>query len=73
MGIVQAELKTRKDPVASWTRRANRVRSGADPHAALSTYLNFMKETEDLREVMADAAGQVDARINEMIDQARGK
>lgn len=66
-------LKTRKDPVASWTRRANRVRSGADPHAALSTYLNFMKETEDLREVMADAAGQVDARINEMIDQAREK
>lgn len=64
-------MKVRADPVASWENRAKKIRSGRNPHSALSSYLNFMKETEALRGIMQDNAGQVEAEIERIIDERR--
>lgn len=66
-------MKVRTDPVASWKSRAQKIRSGKNPHSALSSYLNFMKETEILRKIMQEAADQVEAEIDRMIDERRGR
>ena len=66
-------MKVRADPVASWKSRAQKIRSGRNPHSALSSYLNFMKETEILRQIMQEVAGEVEAEIDRMIDERRGR
>lgn len=66
-------MKVRADPVASWESRAKKIRSGRNPHSALSSYLNFMKETEPLRGIMQETAGQVEAEIDRIIDERRGR
>lgn len=66
-------MKVRSDPVASWESRAKKIRSGRNPHSALSSYLNFMKEAETLRDIMQETAGQVEAEIDRIIDERRGR
>lgn len=61
------------DPVASWRDRLNTVRQQADSHEALKRYCDFMSQTKVLRAQIDEAAGQLDAYIQQLIDEARGK
>lgn len=62
-----------QDPIPSWQRRLENLRSEDNPHAALRKYRNFMDQTEKIREALLEAARQVDAYIEEQIDRMRGK
>lgn len=66
-------LKYKIDPIPSWERRAARLRSQTDPHAALTYYHSFMSETAGLREAIEEAAAQVEAEIDAAVDRMRGK
>ncbi len=63
----------RYDPVPSWSRRADSLRRESDSHAALKKYCDFMKQTEDFRSQLHEAAVQLDSYIQHQIDVARGK
>ena len=64
--------KVRTNPIAGWQRRADKVEREANPHKALKMYRDFMEQTEEIRELLYDSAGQVEAWIDEQIERARG-
>lgn len=63
----------RSDPIASWTRRATALEKERNPHAGLKRYCDFMRQTEGLRAQIDEAAAQLDAHIQHLVDVARGK
>ena len=65
-------IPIRRDPIASWRKRANRIRQEANPHKALQKYRNFMTSTAEIRATLEEAHFQVDMYINEQIDRMRG-
>ena len=60
------------DPIAGWRRRADGVRHDKDPHKALKKFRDFMDQTEVIRELLSDAAMQVDEYIEMEIQRRRG-
>jgi hypothetical protein len=66
-------IKFRGDPIPSWQRRATKLRSEKNPHAALRLYHSFMSDTAELRDALMESAGAVEAEIDAAIDRARGK
>jgi hypothetical protein len=67
------KFKTSRDPIASWTTQVARLRANKSPHTALANYQSFMDVTATIREVIVDAAMQVEAEIDRLIDERRGK
>lgn len=65
-------IPIRRDPIASWRKRANRIRLETNPHKALQKYRNFMTSTAEIRATLEEAHFQVDMYINEQIDRMRG-
>jgi len=63
----------RKDPVASWQKRAATLRAEKNPHRALQQYSSFMSETDGLREMLSQSAEAAEAEIDAAIDRMRGK
>lgn len=63
----------RRDPIKSWRTRAQRVERETNEDKALAMYRAFMDQTEDIRELIHDSAGQLDAEIQRQVDLARGK
>jgi hypothetical protein len=63
----------RSDPIESWQKRLESLKSETDHHEALKKYKDFMDQTEDLREKIDESATQLDRYIQEQIDLARGK
>lgn len=63
----------RSDPVASWHDRLDKMRQSNDPHEVLKRYCDFMNQTKTLRAQIEEAASQLDAHIQQLIDEARGK
>ena len=63
----------RSDPIASWYKRQESLRGGRDLHAALKKYCDFLRQTEDFREKIDEAAAQLDAHTQQQTDRARGK
>lgn len=61
------------DPIPSWQSRLASLLSEADPYLALGKYCSFMTQTEDVRARIEEAASQVDAQIQNDIDEARGR
>ncbi|MBX3206764.1 MAG: hypothetical protein KF764_16965 [Labilithrix sp.] len=61
------------DPVPSWNKRLSLLTKETNHHAALKKYCDFMNQTEALRADIARAAGELDAAIQQAIDEARGK
>lgn len=66
-------FRIKRDPIASWRKRAARLRAGGDPYRAFATYNSFMAETAEIREQLSSAASQVEEEIDRLVDQARGK
>ena len=66
-------MKVRRDPVASWRKQANTLRSGKSAHRALAHYHSFMMDTAAFREMIEEAAGAVEQEIDAAIDRMRGK
>jgi len=63
----------RTDPVPSWRKRVESLRSEKDRHVALKKYTDFMRQTEEIRGQIDELAALVDADIQMKIDMARGK
>jgi len=63
----------KKDPIPSWRKRLASLDAEANKYIALKKYGDFMRQTEELRAQLQEAAAQLDARIQEQIDIARGK
>ncbi|MBZ9944496.1 hypothetical protein LB533_25715 [Mesorhizobium sp. BR1-1-13] len=61
----------RSDPIPGWRTRAARVRAETNPHKALKKYRDFVTQTEESREALDQAHGQVDQYIEEQIERMR--
>lgn len=61
------------DPVCSWRARLNALKVEKSYHRALKRYCDFMRQTDDLRSHIGEAAVQLDSYIQQQIDIARGK
>lgn len=66
-------LKVKRDPIPSWRKQVKRLSSNGNPHVALWNYHSFMTVTAPVREVLFESAGQVEAEIDRLIDERRGK
>ena len=66
------QLLSKADPVPSWQKRANTVRSEKNPHKAIKKYRDFMTQTADIRMALEEAHGQVEQYIDEQIERMRG-
>lgn len=64
---------TTSDPIPGWRKRLNSLNAEKNPHVALKKYCEFMSQTEDLRTLISESARQLDAHIQQLVDQARGK
>lgn len=61
------------DPVDGWRKRQDSLTTECDKHKALKKYVDFMKQTEDIREKITESAAKLDEYIQEQIDILRGK
>ena len=61
------------DPVPGWKGRLASLKCEKNKHLALKKYCNFMKQTEEIREMLEEQAYRLDAHIQLLVDQARGK
>lgn len=64
---------TKKDPIPSWNKRLRSLATESVEHAALKKYCDFMNQTGALRTVISYSAEQLDGRIQQQIDEMRGK
>ncbi|MFH5803927.1 hypothetical protein [Alienimonas sp. DA493] len=62
-----------RDPISGWKRRCTNIQSETNPHAALVKYVSFIRQTQDLRDVIGEAVTEFDFWVQEQIDLARGK
>ncbi|MDD5177580.1 MAG: hypothetical protein PHQ05_14275 [Sterolibacterium sp.] len=65
--------QVRTDPIASWRKRHDSLRHEKTSDIALKKYCEFMRQTEDFRAKIDEAAAQLDGYIQQQIDVARGK
>jgi hypothetical protein len=63
----------KRDPVPSWNSRLDALRKEKDYHKALKKYCDFMRQTDDIRFYINEAAVQLDSYIQQQADAARGK
>lgn len=63
----------KSDPIVGWNKRCKSLRNEKDFDAALKKYCDFMRQTEGFRDVIQDSAYQLDAHIQNQIDEYRGK
>jgi hypothetical protein len=63
----------KSDPIPGWSSRLESLKKEKDYHKALKRYCDFMRQTEDIRSKLDEAAEQLDAHIQQQIDIARGK
>ncbi len=61
------------DPIESWRSRIQSISAERDKHIALKKYRDFLAQTESIRSQIEAAAQQLDAHIQQMTDEARGK
>jgi hypothetical protein len=60
------------DPIPGWKKRLDSLQQEKNKHSALNKYCDFMKQTNEIRDKILDAAAQLDAHIDNLVDQARG-
>lgn len=61
------------DPINGWRARVKSIDNEKDRHVALGKYCNFLAQTETIRSQIEKAAEQLDAHIQQLIDESRGK
>ena len=66
-------LKIKKDPIPGWKRRVTRLRSKGNPHLAVATYVDFLKETAQFRQDLAESCAAAEAEIDRQIDEYRSR
>ncbi len=67
------KLPIKKDPIENWRKRKDRLRLEENPHKALKLYRNFIDETVEIRNEIADSHAAFDRYIDGLIDERRGK
>jgi hypothetical protein len=65
--------KYQKDPILGWKKRLADLGNEKDSHRALLLYKNFADQTEDIRDLLSEAASGLDDYIQTEIDSARNK
>lgn len=63
----------KSDPIPAWRDRHKALTKEKDYHKALKRYCDFMRQTEDFRTQINDAAAALDMHIQQEIDRIRGK
>ncbi|TBY66240.1 hypothetical protein E0H51_34075 [Rhizobium leguminosarum bv. viciae] len=66
-------LKIKKDPIPGWRRRVTRLRSKGSPHLAVATYVDFLKETAQFRQDLAESCAAAEAEIDRQMDEYRSR
>ncbi|MBY5624060.1 hypothetical protein [Rhizobium leguminosarum] len=66
-------LTIKKDPVPGWKRRVQRLRSKANTHLAVATYVDFLRDTLQFREDLAESCAAAEAEIDRQIDEIRAR
>ena len=61
------------DPIRSWGKRLLTLRKQTNPHKALKCYCDFIRQTEFLRSKVSHSAELLNAHINDLVDELRGK
>lgn len=61
------------DPIPGWKRRLNSLQRENNLHAGLKKYADFMKQTENIREILEESLSTLDVYIQSLIDESRGK
>ncbi|HWX19538.1 MAG TPA: hypothetical protein VN578_06490 [Candidatus Binatia bacterium] len=69
----QHPWKYRKDPIPSWKKRLVELGKEKDRHRALLLYKHFADQTEYIRDLLTEAAGNLDDYIQTEIDRVRNK
>ncbi|NTF08890.1 hypothetical protein G6L37_22425 [Agrobacterium rubi] len=64
-------LRIKKDPLPGWRRRVTRLRSKGSPHLAIATYVDFLNETAQFRQDLAQSCAAAEAEIERQIDEYR--
>jgi hypothetical protein len=64
--------KIKADPIPSWKRRFSSIKNEKSKHAALAKYSDFIKQTQEIRDNISEAAAQLGAYIDQLIDERRG-
>jgi hypothetical protein len=52
------------DPIPGWKKRLDSLQQEKNKHSALNKYCDFMKQTNEIRDKILDAAAQLDAHID---------
>ena len=63
----------KSDPIPAWRRRWFSLRGETNVHKALKKYCDFMKQTEDIRSILNEAAAQRENSNRLQVDIAQGK
>ncbi|WP_372523088.1 hypothetical protein [Sulfuricaulis sp.] len=63
----------KSDPIPGWRSRLESLKKETSYHKALKKYCDFMRQTEDIRGKLVEAATQLNAHIQMQIDAAREK
>lgn len=66
-------FRFRNDPIPGWQAQSKKLRSNADPHAALEHYQSFVMQTGPLRAALERSAAAAEATIDAEIGRMRGK
>ncbi|MBV6512649.1 MAG: hypothetical protein FMNOHCHN_02158 [Ignavibacteriaceae bacterium] len=63
----------KSDPISKWNKRLNSIKMEKDLHCALKKYCDFLKQTENIRNIIMESRAQQEAYIQNQIDISRGK
>jgi hypothetical protein len=68
------KFRFNRDPIPSWQKQAQSLRSEKNPHKALNRYNSFVTSTQEIREIIYDSAGAVEeASMHRLIGQEVAK
>lgn len=70
--VMNYDWPIKRDPIPSWNSRLDALRWEKDYHKALKKYCDFMRQTDDIRFYINEAAVQLDSYIQQQFDSARG-
>lgn len=66
-------LTIKKDPIPGWKRRVQRLRSKGTTHLAVANYVDFLRDTSQFRDDLAESCAAAEAEIDRQIDEYRSR
>jgi hypothetical protein len=66
-------FRIKKDPIPGWWKQAKRMRSKGSAHLALANYVDFINNTAEFRNDLAESCAAAEAEIDRQIDEMRAR